>query len=68
MSITYLRDRAREIRHARTEAECEALLEELAYYFNIIASGERLTTEHRQKVLKRLWHLRVNASRKICPR
>lgn len=63
MSITYLRNRARELRHARTEAEYQELLEKLARYLNITQAGESLTTEHTQKVFTKLRQLGINSNR-----
>lgn len=64
MSITYLRNRVREMRHARTEAEYEALLENLAYYLNVIPTGERLTSARKQQVFTVLRQIGINANRR----
>lgn len=63
MSITYLRNRARELRQAHTEAEYQVLLEKLARYLNITQVGESLTSAHKQKVFTKLRQLGINANR-----
>ena len=63
MSITYLRNRAREMRHARTEAEYQESLEELVRYLSLISPGENLTSAHKRKALSHLRHMGINATR-----
>jgi len=63
MSIAYLRNRARELRHTHSEAEYEELLEKLARYLNIIQDGERFTINHKQKVLNTLRQLGIKTHR-----
>lgn len=63
MSITYLRNRAREMRHARTEAEYQDLLKKLVHDLSIISPGESLTSAHKQKALIHLRQLGINATR-----
>lgn len=63
MSIAYLRNRARELRHTRSEAEYEELLEKLARYLNIIQDGERFTVIHKQKILHTLRQLGIKTHR-----
>lgn len=62
MSITYLRNRAREMRHARTEAEYQESLKKLVCYFSLISPGENLTSVHKQRVLIYLRQLGINAT------
>jgi len=63
MSITYLRNRAREMRHARTETEYQESLEKLVRYLSLISPEENLTTMHKQKALTHLRQLGINATR-----
>ena len=63
MSIKYLRKLVRELQHARTEAEYQEPLEELARYLNITQTGESLTPEHTQEVFTQLRQLGINANR-----
>lgn len=63
MSITYLRNRARELRHTHTEAEYQALLEKLAHHLNVASDGESLTSAQKQEVLARLRQLGINTNR-----
>lgn len=55
MSISYLRNRARELRNARTEAEYEEILEKLARHLITVPTGRRLTPIQKQEVF---WQLR----------
>lgn len=68
MSITYLRNRAREMRHAPTEAEYQESLEKLVRYLSLISPGENLTSVHKQKALIHLRQLGINATRVTCRR
>ncbi len=63
MSITYLRNRAREMRHADTELEYQDLLEKLARHLNIVSAEESLTLAHKRKVITKLRQLGISASR-----
>jgi len=63
MSIAYLSDRARELRHTRSDIEYEELLEKLSLYLNITQDGERFTSTHRQKVINALRQLRIKTHR-----
>lgn len=65
MSITYLRNRGRELRLAPTEADYQKLLCKLACDLNIAQAGEPLTPAHKQKVLIRLRQLGISTNRAI---
>ncbi|NCR11211.1 MAG: hypothetical protein GPI95_24625 [Microcystis aeruginosa LG13-11] len=54
MSITYLRNRAREMRNARTEAEYEEILEKLARHLITVPTGRPLTPVQKQEVFLQL--------------
>jgi hypothetical protein len=54
MSITYLRNRAREMRNARTEAEYEEILENLARPLITVPTGRPLTPVQKQEVFLQL--------------
>jgi hypothetical protein len=63
MSIAYLRNRAKELRHTHSEAEYEEMLEKISRYLNITQDGQRYTATHKQKVLNTLRQLGIKTHR-----
>lgn len=65
MNLSYLRNRARQLRHTRDEAGRQNLLHKLAIHLQLTEVGEQLTQEQQQNLILALRRLGISINHKL---